>query len=329
VLGLLGTSLRGRYDARSHEERRARSLQVKPEALALYLQASQLPDKNQYFLPRKALLEAAIAKDSSFAMAYAQVALSYIMNARDKPKAEWAIARAIALDPLNSEAYSSLGLLRMWIDWDWPAAEAALRHSIDLNFNNSRAHHELGQLFMRVRRCDDAIAEERRAMSLDPRSAQYQAGIGEVYLNCRHYDEARRELEKGFDLGRDSSNVYWDMAETYFYDGQFRTAITMYEKTPWPAGWAYVPLGSREEAIQQVAMLRARWLRGDTNGRDAWTLARLYTSLGEPAEAITWLERMYERRDPMLVYLKVKPHLDPLRGEPRFQALLKKVGLDD
>jgi hypothetical protein len=76
-------------------------------------------------------------------------------------------------------------------------------------------------------------------------------------------------------------------------------------------------------------MLRARWLRGDTNGRDAWTLARLYTSLGEPAEAITWLERMYERRDPMLVYLKVKPHLDPLRGEPRFQALLKKVGLDD
>jgi TolB-like protein/Tfp pilus assembly protein PilF len=302
---------------------------VDPEAFALYLRAGRLPNDGRSADERRAYLEQAIGKDSTFALAYTKVALTYIMNTHDRPRAEWAIGKALALDPNLSAAYDALGLLRMWTDWNWPAAEVALRRSIALNPHNGRAHHELGQLLMRVGRCVEAIPEERRAMVSEPASAQYQSGIAEIYLYCRRYDEALTEFEKTFALSRDSANVYWNLGETYFHQGQFRKALEMYAKTRRPPpGWAHVPLGSRKEALDQIAAFRAMWARGGSNGWINWRLARLYTSLGQPAEAITWLERACEERAGTMVYLGVDPHFDPLRGEPRFQALLKKVGLD-
>jgi serine/threonine-protein kinase len=307
--------------------------QVKPEALAAYLQAIRLPRTGEYYVAQKALLEDAIAKDSNFALAHARVAGAYIMVTHERAKAERAIARALALDPSSSDAYGSLGMLRMWLDWDWPAAEIAFRRAIGLNSHDGDAHHELGQLLMRTGRCDQAIVEERRALSAEPRSAHYQSGLAEVYHYCRRYDDALREFRKTFDLGRDSSNVYFNLAETHFQHGQYRNALAMYELAQGePPGWAYVPLGSRTEALRQISTLRARLARGErpaVRGWNVWMLARLYTTLGEPNEALAWLERAYEERANMMVYLKVEPHFDPLRRDPRFQALMKKMGFAD
>ena len=86
---------------------------------------------------------------------------------------------------------------------------------------------------------------------------------------------------------------------------------------------------NRTQALQEIAALQAQVEPGKSTDWTYWTLAKLHTSLGERAEAITWLERMYEKRSGLLVYLKVEPHFDPLRGEPRFQALMEKVGLPD
>ena len=113
----------------------------------------------------------------TFALAYIRLAGTYIMNAHDKPRAEWAIEKALALDPNLSEAYDALGVLRMWVDWDFPAAEDALRRSIELNPNNGRAHHELGQLLMRTGRCDEAVPEERRATVRSPHRLSIRAGL--------------------------------------------------------------------------------------------------------------------------------------------------------
>ena len=180
---------------------------------------------------------------------------------------------------------------------------------------------------MRLGRCNDAIPEERRAISLDPRSDQYQSGIAEVYFNCRRYDEAAAEFQKSLEMGRDSVDVYWSLGEVYFCQGEYRKALALYGKTPWIPGWAYVPLGSRREALEHAARIRAMWKRGEAQGFNLRTMARLYASLGDTAEAITWLERLYDGHHGSVVYLKVDPHLDPLRGDPRFQALLNKVGL--
>jgi tetratricopeptide (TPR) repeat protein len=221
----------------------------------------------------------------------------------------------------------------MWLDWDWPAAEVAFRRAIGLNPHDVKAHHELGQLLMRTGRCEPAIVEERRALSAEPRSGYLQSGIAEVYRYCRRHDDALREFRKAFDLGRDSSNVYYNLGETYFQRGEYRNALAMYEMAQGePPGWAYVPLGSRAEALRQIEVHRAALARAErpgVRGWNVWMLARLYTTLGERDEAIGWLERAYYDRANMLVYVKVEPHFDPLRSDPRFQALLKKMGLGD
>jgi len=299
---------------------------VKPEALALYLEAEQLPGQVRFREERRRLLEQAIEKDSSFALPYARVAMIYILFTHERGRAEWAVSRALALDPSSSHAYASLGLLKEWMDWDWPAAEAALRRSIALNSYDARAHHELGQLLMRLGRCDEAVAEERRAMSVEPSNLGLQSGIAEVYFYCRRFDDALREFPKQF--GGDSSKVYWDLAETYFAQGRYREALTLYEQSRRPVpGWAYAALGSRKQALQEIEARQADVVAGKADEWTYWDLARLYTSLGKRAEAIAWLERLYEERSGLVVYLKVQPHFDPLRAEPRFQALLKKAGL--
>ena len=294
---------------------------VDPEAFALYLQAVRVsgPDQER---ERIAYLEQALEKDSAFALAYARVALSYTMVARDRAKAEWAIARALALDPSLSEAHDALGLLRMWLDWDWIGAQAALHRAIALSPHNSRAHHELGQLLMRLGRCDEAVVAEQTAVLHDPARQLFQSGLGEIYLYCRRYDEAVHEFERTLGLTPNSSYTYRNLGDAYFYQRQYPKALAMYEKAGSVPGWARIPLGSRKEALRQIAELKSALPH---DGR--WDLARLYTSLGEPDSAITWLEQAYEHRDGMVVYLRVMPHFDPLRDHPRFQTLLKKVGL--
>jgi serine/threonine-protein kinase len=305
--------------------------QVNPEAFALYLRGTRLPADGRKVDSSRSYLEQAIAKDSTFALAYIRLADTYVMNVHDKPRAEWAIEKALALDPNLSEAYDALGVLRMWVDWDFLAADTALRRSIALNPNNGRAHHELGQLLERLGRCDEAIPEARLAILADPRSAHYQSGIAEIYMNCRRYDDARREFQKVLELVSDSDNVYWNLGEIYFHQGRYRIALATYEKmrqSP-PPGWAFVPLGSRKQALRQISAMRSDLAGGKAQVWMSWMLARLYIHLGQPAEALTWLERAYEERSGVIVYLKVDPHFDPLHGEPRYQALLKKVGLDN
>jgi hypothetical protein len=90
-----------------------------------------------------------------------------------------------------------------------------------------------------------------------------------------------------------------------------------------------VPLGDRQPALAQIDTLTRRWAAGTAAPYEPYLLAKLYTSLGDRDQAITWLERLYGARTGLVVYLKVQPHFDPLRGEPRFQTLLKKAGLND
>jgi tetratricopeptide (TPR) repeat protein len=178
-----------------------------------------------------------------------------------------------------------------------------------------------------VNRCDEAVAEEQRAMLEEPGFAQYQSGMGEVYANCRRFDDAIREFATTLPLVRDSANIFIHMGDAFFHQRRYATALAMYRKSGRVPGWAYVPLGSRREALAQLDTLKARRDHGAGSGGVLFAAALLYTSLGKHAEALTLLEQLYEAHDGVLVYLKVHPHLDPLRGEPRFQALLRKVGL--
>jgi len=296
---------------------------VDPQALSLYLQSARESDGRRHL----ALLEQATARDPSFALAHARLAGAYVMITRDRTRAEAAIAAALALEPSLSEAYDALGLLRMWIDWDWAAAETALRRSIELNPHNSRAHHELGQLLVRLRRCDEAVAEEQRAVLESPGIEHFQSGLGEVYLLCRRYDDAVREFGKALGLARDSAGILTNIAEADFHRGAYAAALATYERAGRVPGWARVPLGDSSDALSAVDSLESEWARGSAPSWVPFVLARMYTSLGNRDSALTWLERTYDAREGLIVYIGVHPHFDPLRGEPRFQSLLRRVGL--
>jgi tetratricopeptide (TPR) repeat protein len=299
---------------------------VDAEAYALYLKGARYADD-----PRRAMLfyEAAVAKEPRFALAQARLAVSHVMVTHDRSAAERAIARALAVDPSLSEAYDALGLLRMWLDHDWPAAESALRRSIALNAHNARAHHELGQLLMRTGRCDLAVVEEQGAVLDNPGVALYQSGLAEVYLYCRRYDDAVRELGQTLGLVRDSANVFYLLGDAYFYQRRYPEALAMYARTSRPPpGWAYVPLGRRDEALRAARAIEARLAGSEVPPRLRWDAARLYTTLGDRERALRWLERADDAHDGMLVYLGACPHFDALRDEPRFRALLAKVRLD-
>ena len=300
------------------------SRRVNPEAFALYLQSARETD-----IARQATyLEQAIAKDSSFALAHAKLAIAYIWRSNDKVKAEQAIAKALALDPGLSDAYDALGLLRTWIDRDWSAAEAAFRRAIELNPHNGMAHHELAQLFMRLAQCDDAVSEAQLAVLQHPGTAHFQSGLAEVYLYCRRYDDAIRELEKTLPLVRDSLGIYFLIGDANFHRGQYAKAVSMYETSGFPVPpWAYVPMGRLEEARKDVAKSEAEWARGGAPVWVAWNLARSYVSLGDREQALAWLERTYDGNGGFVLYLKVHPQFDSLRGEPRFQRLLQRIGL--
>ncbi|MBC7788559.1 MAG: protein kinase [Anaerolineae bacterium] len=297
--------------------------QVNPEAFALYLQSARDANSDRHIT----YLEQAIQKDSNFALAHAKVAVSYVMRSH-KEKAERAIEKALALDPALSDAYDALGLLRMWIDRDWPAAERAFRRAIQLNPHNSLAHHELGQLFMRMGRCEEAVAEAQNAVLYSPGVAHRQSGLAEVYLYCRRYDDAIREFEKNLGLVRDSLGTLFQIGDAYFHKGRFAQAFSTYEKSGWPIpGWAYVRMGRLDEARKEIAASESEWVRNGAKPYVAWNLARSYASLGEREQALTWLEKTYDAKGGFVVYLKVHPHFDSLRGEARFQKLLQKVGL--
>ncbi|MEO7181109.1 MAG: protein kinase [Gemmatimonadaceae bacterium] len=324
VAQAIAQELQVRLTPQEHVRLAQASPKVNPEAFALFLQSAREGD-----MARKTThLEQAIAKDSSFALAHAKLAIAYIWLSHDKGKAERAIAKALALDPGLSDAYDALGLLRTWIDRDWSAAEAAFRRAIELNPHNGLAHHELAQLFMRLAQCDAAVPEAQLAVLQNPGVAHFQSGLAEVYLYCRRYDDAIRELEKNLSLVQDSLLTYFLIGDANFHRGQYAKALSMYETSGFPVPpWAYVPLGRLEEARKDVARSEAEWARGGAPVYVAWNLARSYAALGDREQALTWLERTYEKNGGFVLYLKVHPQFDSLRGEPRFQRLLQRIGL--
>ena len=319
------------------EARLAEAPVVNPEAFDWYLkgvQALHLRDLDAY--ERAAgYFEQSIGIDASFAPAHARLAFSYALQWDLSPEAmataRRAVETALRIDPFLSEAYVATGLIQQFYDWNWDAAEQAFQQAIRVNPGNDEAHHELAQLLMRRGRFEDAIAAENRALFYNPLSALYRSGLGEIYLYYRQYDRATDEINKALDLEPDRSIAYYWLGRVYLHQERYDDALAAWERTPRGMGWLgeiYAKWGRREEALQRADELMAQW-----EGEDMytlWGLSLIYAGLNEKEEAMDWLERAYASPSPsaILTYLKVEPTLDSLRSEPRFQALLTKIGLE-
>ena len=246
------------------------------------------------------------------------------------PPAKTAAKKALELDNTLAEAHTSLGQVLVSYDLDFANSAKEFERAIALNPNYATAHHWYGSgPLLAVGEFDRAIAELRRAQQLDPLSLIINADLGVAFATARRYDEAIAQLRKTIEMDPRFYYAHWNLGVALELKGELREALAEYKKAaeldddPIVLGLtahAYAKLGERDQAVKLLAQLHQvaahRYVPFST-------FAGVYMALGEKDKAIDYLERAY--RDHALSGIKVDPMLDPLRGDPRFEALVARI----
>jgi TolB-like protein/tetratricopeptide (TPR) repeat protein len=314
-----------------------------PEAYELYLKGRFFWNKRTGPDLRRAIdyFKQAIDKDPNYALAYAGLADSFVLLSmygasspeESLPPAKTAAKKALELDDALAEAHTSLGQILFVDNLDFAGSTKEFERAIALNSNYATAHHWYGSgPPLSLGEFDRAIAELKRAQQLDPLSVIINADLGVAFTQARRYDEAIAQLRKTIEMDPRFYYAHWNLGEALELKGQLREALAEYKKAaeldddPVVLGLiahAYGKLGERDKAaklLEQLQQLAAH--RYVPPG----TLASVYIALGEKNKAIEYFERAYrDRAGPEISGIKVDPMLDPLRGDPRFEALVQKI----
>jgi TolB-like protein/DNA-binding winged helix-turn-helix (wHTH) protein/Tfp pilus assembly protein PilF len=316
-----------------------------PEAFDLYLKGRYLLNKARRESLAKSVeyFEQAALKDPRYALAeaglsdaYRLLAMYYVLPPREaSEKAKKAAARALEIDERVAEAHVSMGSLLFRFDMDFAGAEKEFLRAIELNPSYGLAHHDYGWYLVAMGRMDEGLAEMKLARELDPLSPLANSDVGWVYLHARRYDEAIEQIRRTLELEPDFGSALGCLERAYLYKGMHREALDTARKEMAHAGASREELAALDrldpvEAIKRVQRRRLdrRLETAKTRRVSPYSLAMLHASLGEPGPAFDYLERAFEERDPMLVSIRVDPAFDPLRAGPRFNELLRRIGLN-
>ena len=283
----------------------------------------------------------AIDADPSYANAYAGLAESYLLiplfgagTPREFfPKASAAARRAIELDETSAEGHAALGNLYCMDDFNPPASEKEFQRAIALDPNYATAHHWFSNsLLVTMGRFDEAIKEGKRAVELDPLSLIINADLGGTLMLSRRYDDAIAQLRSTIALDPNFAYAHWNLGEALYLKGESTGAIAEYEKAA-PLdndpeiqallARACAETGKKQQALEILRKLNEisqhQFVRG-------YLFALIYIGLGDKTTAIQYLERCSQEHENIdLNWIKVDPLLDPLRGDPRFEALAEKI----
>ena len=342
ISGEIAEKLRLRLSADERQQLAKRET-VNPAAYELLLKGRFHQNKENTEGTKKALeyFQQAIAVDPTYALAYAELSLSYsslvtgsVLDPQEfTPKVEAAALKALELDENLAEAHYALANLKLDA-WDWVTAGREFKRAIELNPNYARAHSGYAYYLSFTGRHEQAIATAKHAREIDPLSLNANAAVGYILYSARRYDEAIEDLQKTLELDRNSIFPLLYLGYNYSAKGMYREAIAAYNeliklegvtsRTQIFLGAAYAKAGERERA---QAILRQ--LQTSKEYVSPGELAILYAAQGEREQAFASLEKAYAAHDFQLQYLGVDPAFDPLRSDPRFQDLLRRVGLLD
>ena len=280
----------------------------------------------------------AIARDPSYAQAHSALASCYgLLGESGRMPYEQAFAmqksealKAIALDDYLSEAHAELANTAMTLDWDWPTAEAEFRRALELNPNSATNHEKYAFFLVRTGHPDQALAEIQRSVDLDPVSGSTFHAEGFVYYFSHRYDKALDVTRTVRGLNIDLPDWNFLTGAIYAEKGMYPDAIAALLKSGNGAyslghlGNAYARAGRRQMALRLIAQIQSD-VR--TQGVGRYEIALIYAGLGDTRNAFKWLDDAWRAHDVGLVYLNVDPCLNPLRADPQFQDLVRRVGL--
>lgn len=313
------------------------------EAYRLYLQGKYILDRWDRADFRKAIdaFEQAIRLDPNYALAYAELAwahrsVSYtgLDSGEENRKAREAVVRALALDDSLAEGYSALGEIRDNYDWDFPAGEQAHKRALELNPNSPEAHAKYGIHLMILGRLDEAMSEIKSAINLEPMSLFNNRLLGDALYWSRRYDEAIAQFKRVVAMDANFRSAYSFLWISYEMKGDYEQAFEWYS-----AGHRLGGASARDLEALKTAYTKLGWRGVLQHEIDHWRqeektgvivnagLASLYAQLGSQEQAFSCLEKAYEKHEAWIMPILVDPELDPLRSDPRFQDLVRRIGL--
>ena len=322
--------------------RLARTRAVNPDAYEAYLKGRYYWNEytEEALLKSIEYFEQAIKLDPAYAAAYAGLAdawmgLDYIGAPPEqvRPKAMEAARKALSMDDSLAEAHAAMAMIRAH-EWDWGAAERENKKAFELNPGYALAHLYYSNELRHLGRREESIDEAKRALELDPLSPITNGQLANVYLSARQYDLAIKQYEKTLELYPNQSTSHNLLGWAYFYKGMYDKGIGEIQKSLALDGddatlspdlaYIYAVLGKKGEARKILERLLKISKQAPVQ---AHHFVLIYIGLGEMQEAFSFLEKAYQQRSPMMFWLKVDPRFDSLRPDPRFQDLMRRVGL--
>ena len=313
------------------------------------IQAYNLYLKGRYFWNKrtKSDLEKAIdyfnkslEKDSGYALAYSGLADCYTIlaaygfaSARPNfEKAKEMATKALEIDDMIAEAHASFGWVTLLADWAWEKAEKEFIRAIEINPGYATAHHWYTYSFLFTARFDEALKTIYQAQKMDPLSHIISRVVAEVLFYKQDYDKSIQAAQTTLEMVPDMPYAHLQIGTNYIQKGLYQKALIEFEKEKalWPnpdfinafIGITYAKMCKIKDAEQIKERLKS-------DDKNCLRIAQLCFSLGENKEGFEWLEKTYEKKIWWLAYAKINVHFENVRSDPRFQAFLEKMGLEE
>ena len=313
---------------------------ISPEAHDAYLLGRYywFADAGEYEKSR-GYFQKAIDLQADYVAAWSGLADSYAASAMDgqfrpeavMPKAEAAAKMALEMDDLNAEAHKSMAFIQLFYRWDWKAAERESARALELNPNFAEGHHLRAYVLRSLNRMDEAVQEEKKTMELDPFAKPWVLGF--ALIRARQFDSALNEARIRSGAQPNNASLHYLLSYAYFFNGMEKESEEESER--------YLQLaGEKDQLAEQVQAYRRGGLsavRARKVDRLKRTAAKQYVSpsdfadayaeLGRKEKTIRYLEESYRERSPHLVFLQSDPFFDFLHSDPRYRAIIQKMGL--
>ena len=316
-----------------------------PEAYDLYLKGRHHWNRwrTDAMATSAELFERAIGKDPKYAAAWAGFADAHALRCHwtTAPRDVWEKAKraaltALELDPDLPEGHSALGMILSFYEWDWEGAERALRRSIELNPASAVARTWYGACLLAVGSLDEARTQFQQALAIDPLAILSNGGLATAYYYLREYERAIGQLEKTLDLDPAHAQMHLYLGRSYLGARRLDEAVKVLERgTVLPAadirmrgilGYAYAIMGKHADAHRLLDQI-------DVGSKPRYPSLGLFSAtfvhvgLDQYDQALDGLERLCAERCTLLHWPKVDPLYDPLRSNPRFENILRRMGL--